>query len=43
MTASVLKQDPKTKNSNERLFILTRMHSIHIFGEFPFIQPQNDT
>ena len=31
------------KGSNERLFILTRTHSIHIFGEIPFIKPQNDT
>ena len=22
--------------SNERLFILTRTHSVHIFGEIPF-------
>ena len=28
---------------NERLFILTRTHSEHIFGEIPFIKPQNDT
>ena len=33
----------QTQNgSNERLFILTRAHSIHIFGEIPFIKPQND-
>ena len=25
------------KGSNERLFILTRTHSMHIFGEIPFI------
>ena len=31
------------KGSNERLFILTRTHSMHIFGEIPFIKPQNDT
>ena len=29
--------------SNERLFILTRTYSVHIFREFPFIKPQNDT
>ena len=33
----------KQKGSNERLFILTRTHSMHIFGEIPFIKPQNDT
>ena len=37
--------DPNTpkvrtqKGSNERLFILTRTHSVHIFGEIPFIKP----
>ena len=31
------------KGSNERLFILTRTHSMQIFGEIPFIKPQNDT
>ena len=33
------------KGSNECLFILTRthMHSMQIFGEIPFIKPQNDT
>ena len=31
------------KGSNERLVILTRTHSMHIFGEIPFIKPQNDT
>ena len=36
MTASVLKQDPNTKGSYERLFILTRTHSMHIFGERGF-------
>ena len=36
MTASVLKQDQTQKGSNERLFILTRTHSIHIFREIPF-------
>ena len=29
--------------SNERLFILTRTHSMQIFGEIPFMKPQNDT
>ena len=43
MTASVLKQDPDTKGSNERLFILTRTHSVQISGEIPFSKPQNDT
>ena len=31
------------KSSNERLFILTRTHGTHIFGEIPFVKPQNDT
>ena len=31
------------KGSHERLFILTRTHSMQIFGEIPFIKPQNDT
>ena len=29
--------------SNERLFILTRAHSMQIFEEIPFVKPQNDT
>jgi len=33
---------PNTKSSNERLFILTRTHSMQIFGEIPSIKPQND-
>ena len=36
-------RDPTQKGSNERLFILTRTHSMQIFGEIPFIKPQNDT
>ena len=43
MTASVLKQDQTQKSLNERLFILTRTHSMQIFGEIPFVKPQNDT
>ena len=31
------------KGSNERLFILTPTHNMHIFGEIPFVKPQNDT
>ena len=31
------------KGSNESLFILTRTHSMQIFGEIPFVKPQNDT
>ena len=31
------------KGSNERLFSLTRTHSMHIFGEIPFVKPLNDT
>ena len=28
---------------NKRLFILTRTHSMQIFGEIPFVKSQNDT
>ena len=38
MTANILKQDPNTK----RLFILTRTHSMQIFGEI-FVKAQNYT
>ena len=31
------------KGSNERWFILTRTHSVNIFGEIPFIKPRDDT
>ena len=31
------------KGSNEHLFILTQTYSMQIFGEIPFIKPQNDT
>ena len=31
------------KRSNGRLFSLARTHSVQIFGEIPFIKPQNDT
>ena len=31
------------KGLNECLFILTWMHSMHIFGEIPFIKPQSNT
>ena len=47
MTASVLKQDPKTFffffNSKEHLFIRTRIHNLQIFGVIPFVKLQNDT
>ena len=33
----------RQKASNERLFILTRTHSIQFFGEIHFVKPQNDT
>ena len=33
----------KQKGSNKRLFILAWTHSMQIFGEIPFIKPQNDT
>ena len=31
------------KGSNEHLFLLILQHSMHIFGEIPFVKPQNDT
>ena len=31
------------KGSNKRLFLLRRTHSMQIFGEIPFIKPQNHT
>ena len=31
------------KDSDERLFILTRTHSMQSFGKIPLIKPQNDT
>ena len=44
MTATVLKSKTQTQTgSNERLFILTRTHSMQIFGEIPCVKPQNDT
>ena len=42
VTASVLKQDPNTKRFKRTLIYLSRTHSMHIFGEIPFIKPQND-
>ena len=30
------------KGSDKSLFILTRTHSMQIFGEIPFIKPQNN-
>ena len=42
--SSDLFSEPNTKKgSNERLFILTGTHSMQIFGEIPFVKPQNDT
>ena len=39
MTASILKQDPNTKGSNERLFILTWTHStVKMSGKSPLYQ-----
>ena len=29
--------------SKERLFIQTWIHNMQIFGEIPFVKPQNDT
>ena len=45
MTASVLKRDQNTEKvqTNAYLFILTPTHSMQIFGEIPFVEPQNDT
>ena len=31
------------KGSKERLFIMTWIHSMQIFGEILFVKPQNDT
>ena len=31
------------KCSKERLFIMTQTHNMQIFGEIPFVKPQNDT
>ena len=31
------------KGSKERWFIMTRTYHTHIFGEIPFVKPQNDT
>ena len=31
------------QGSNERLFVLTRTHSVQIFGEILLIKPQKDT
>ena len=44
----MIKKTPKVwiqtqKGSKERLFIMTRTHSMQIFGEIPFVKPQNDT
>ena len=41
-TSYICHTDPNT-GSHERLFILTRTRSMHIFWEIPFIKPQNDT
>ena len=31
------------KGSKERLFIMIQTHNMQIFGEMPFVKPQNDT
>ena len=31
------------KGTNEHLFLLILQHNMHIFGEIPFVKPQNDT
>ena len=44
MTASVLKQDPITKRLKRTLtYYATDAQYMHIFGEIPFLKPQNDT
>ena len=43
MTISVLKKIQTQKGSNECLFILTQTHNMQIFGEIPFVKPQNGT
>ena len=39
------KLDPNTKRFKRTLtyFDMDRTHSMHIFGEIPFIKPQNNT
>ena len=43
MTSSALKQDPKTKRFKWMLIYFKHTQSMQIFGEIPFIKPQNDT
>ena len=43
MTASVPNKIQTEKGSKERLLIMTRTHSMQIFGEIPYVKPQNDT
>ena len=43
MTASVLKQDPNTKRFKRTLLYFNTDTQYEIFGEIPFIKPQNDT
>ena len=43
MTASVLEQSPNTKTEVQTLKRLIHGHTLmQIFGEIPFIKPQND-
>ena len=43
MTASVPNKIQTEKGSKERLLIMTRTHTMQIFGEIPYVKPQNDT
>ena len=44
MTATVLKQDPNTKTDVQtNAYLFQHGHSVQIFGEIPFIKPQNNT
>ena len=43
MLARNLRDIQTQKGSNERLFILTQTHSMQMFGEIPFVKPQNET
>ena len=39
MTASVLKQDPKTGKVQKNAIYLDKNHNMQIFGVIPFIEP----
>ena len=33
----------KKQTTKKRLFIMTWTHNMQMFGEIPFVKPQNDT